>query len=422
MDRPLEGIRVIDMSRIWAGPLGTRFLQDMGAQVIKVQEEARFVRPTTAANPSRTILGPETGGGDLYWMMNEANKLGISLNITTAKGQAIFKHLVGVSDVLLENFRPTVMERLGLDYESLRKVKPDLIMMSLTAMGHTGPERMYAGYGATIDGLSGLAFHTGYPYDDTPVRTGINYADPVTGMQVAAAIILALIHRRRTGMGQYIDISLRETIITQMDELFMEYAMNNRFVPRLGNRKPGFAPHGAYRVRGEDRWLAVAVNGEREWYFFGKVLGREDFLHEQRYATMARRWLNHDALDEEINATTVNHDGFELAERLQAAGVAAMPVVPVTELLESPQLRERGFWQKVTLADGTSYHYMAPAWKLSGTPSFTGDQPPPKYAQHHREVLCDILGMSEEDVAALEEEGVLGNPRALEAVETPAAT
>lgn len=405
MTRPLEGIRIVDLSRIWAGPLGTRFLTDMGAEVIKVQEESRFTRPATSA---RGLLGPHTGGADMYWMMNEANKLGIGLDLTKAQGQEVFRRLIARTDILLENFRPSVMERLGLDYQSLLAVKPDLIMMSLTAMGHTGPERMYAGYGATIDGLAGLAFHTGYPGEETPVRTGINYADPVTGMQVAAALMLALIHRKRTGKGQYIDISLRETIMTQLDELFMEYSMNGRFVPRLGNRKRGFAPHGAYRVRGDDRWVTIAVNSDAEWQALCVVLGRNDLLVDVRFGGMAERWSNHDALDDELNASTGAWDAFELTERLQAAGVAAMPVVSVTELLASPQLRARGFWQRIVLADGTSYHYMAPAWKLSRTPGVTGSRPPPKYAEHNREVLCGILGMSEAEVAALEAEGVLG--------------
>jgi crotonobetainyl-CoA:carnitine CoA-transferase CaiB-like acyl-CoA transferase len=418
MKRPLEGIRIIDMSRIWAGPLGTRFLTDMGAQVIKIQEESRFLR---AATPARSVLGPETGGADMYWMMNEANKLGMSLDISTEKGQAVFKRLVAVSDVVLENFRPSVMERFGLDYDSLRAVKPDLIMMSLTAMGHTGPERMYAAYGATIDGLSGLAFHTGYPGEETPVRTGINYADPVTGMQVAAAVMLALIHRQRTGKGQYIDISLRETIMTQLDELFMEYSMNNRFLTRLGNRKLGFAPQGAYTVLGEDRWITVAVNSDAEWRAFCQVLGRDDFLEDRRYQDMASRWANHDSLDQAINDTTAKQDGFELAERLQAVGVAAMPVVSITELLESPQLQARGFWKRIVLADGAGYHYMTPAWKLSRTPGITGDSPPPRYAQHNRDVLCGILGMSEAEVATLEEEGVLGNTAAQPEESVPAA-
>lgn len=418
MARPLEGIRIVDMSRIWAGPLGTRFLNDMGAEVIKIQEETRFTR---AATPARSLLGPHTGGADMYWMMNEANKLGVGLNLATEMGQDLFRRLIARTDILLENFRPSVMERFGLGYDALLEVKPDLIMMSLTAMGHSGPERMYAGYGATIDGLSGLAFHTGYPGEDTPVRTGINYADPVTGMQVAAALVLALIHRKRTGKGQYIDISLRETIMTQLDELFMEYSMNNRFAPRLGNRDAGFAPQGAYRVRGEDRWIAISVRNDREWYFLGKLLGREDLLQEQQYSNMRLRWLNHDRLDAELNAATAEWDGFELAERLQEGGVAAMPVVSITELLSSPQLQARGFWRRITLADGTEYHYMTPAWKLSRTPGLTGAQPPAKFAEHNQEVFHGILGLSEEEVRALEEEGVLGVTPPL-AEESPAAT
>lgn len=417
---PLEGIRIIDLSRIWAAPLSTKLLADMGAQVIKIQEESRFTprqQRASGAQGGQQAPPPAFGGlppgVNAYWLMNEGNKLGISLDFEHPKGQEVFKRLVAVSDVVVENFRPVVMERIGLDYEGLRKIKPDIIVMSLTAMGHTGPERNYSGFGASIDGLSGVAFHTGYPYEDQPVRSGINYADPVTGMHAAAALLLALYHRQRTGEGQYIDLSLRETVMTQLGELFMEYSFNGRFFPRLGNREPGKGPHGVYRCKDgdpstgtEERWIAIAVNTEDEWRALVRVMGDPAWAHEPRFADMARRWAHHDELDALIGAWTREQDRDTLVERLQAAGVAAAPVHTIPEVLASPHLNARNFWTKLHIPTGEEYHYMNSPWGLEKVPDIARTDPP-KYGEHNRDVLMGLLGYSEEEFALLEAEGVL---------------
>ncbi len=419
MPRLLEGIRILDLSTIWAAPLGTRWLADMGAEVIKVQELPKLTPliqrrlelmrddPKAGGAPGIGALPPMASikGISGYVLQLEANKRSISLDFESPKGRELLKRLVAKSDILVDNHRPVVLERSELDYQHLRKVKPELIMLTVTAMGATGPERNYSGFGATIDGLCGLAFHTGYPGEDTPVRSGINYADPVAGMLVGGALMLALIHRHRTGEGQYIDVSLRE-IATNLGEMFMEYSMNKRFYPRLGNREPGFAPHGVYRTRGEDRWIAIAVNTEAEWQALCGVIGDPTWAHDRRFLDMQSRWHNHDALDALLNARTQAYDAMALAERLQAAGIAATPVLTIPEILRTPQHEARGYWQTVTHPDIGAYHYYGPAWRLPATPAEVRT-PPPLYGEANREVYQGLLGLSDAEYAALLEEKVV---------------
>jgi crotonobetainyl-CoA:carnitine CoA-transferase CaiB-like acyl-CoA transferase len=273
-------------------------------------------------------------------------------------------------------------------------------------MGSEGPERNYSGFGATIDGLGGLAFHTGYEDEDEPVRSGINYADPVTGMHVGAALMVALINRKRTGQGQFVDVSLRETVSTQLGELFMEYSMHDRFFPRLGNNELGLAPHGAYRTSGEDTWITIAINSDDEWRALVRVMGGPDWSQEERFRDMHTRWQNRQELDAFINDWTKNHDAKELADRLQSAGISATPVMKVPEIFDTPQHKARDWWHMMTPAEGPTYHYYGPGWRLSQTPVEIVT-PPPTYGQHNREVYFGLLGLSEEEYAQLVEEKVI---------------
>ncbi len=411
MPRLLEGIRVLDLSSIWAAPLGTRWLADMGAEVIKVQEVPKLtpqmIQRMQAMQQAQAsgARSPAAGGGG-YVQELEGNKRSISLDFETPKGQELLKRLVVMSDVLVDNHRPVVLERSHLDYEDLRQIKPDIIVVRVTAMGASGPERNYSGFGATIDGLSGLAFHTGYPYEDEPMRSGINYADPVVGMHVGGAVMLALVHRQRTGEGQHVDVALRESTTTQLGELFMDYSLNHRFAPRLGNRELGLAPHGAYRTRGEDRWITIAVNSDEEWRALSRVMGGPDWTQEERFRDMHGRWQNHDELDALISDWTQGQDATELAERLQAAGVAATPVLTVPEIFNTPQHQARDWWHMMPQPDGTSYHYYGRGWTLSETPVELLTPPPP-YGQDNRSVYQGLLGLSDAEYAQLVEEKVV---------------
>jgi len=395
----LKGVRVLDLSRVWAGPMSARLLADMGAEVIKVQE----VRPVSQG------AGQGGGGGPLggYPLTYEGNKLLVTLDFETSKGREILERLVAISDVLVENHRPVVLERAGLSFEHLQAINPGLIMVSITYAGHTGPERNYAGFGHGIDGLASMAFHNGYYDEDQPMRSGVAYGDCPTGLHTVGAILAALRHRRRTGEGQYIDVSLREGVLAQMSELFMEYAINRRFFPRLGNRELGLAPVGCYRCQGDDCWITISATNDDQWLALRRVMGEPEWAQEKRFQDMAGRWAHHDALDQHINVWTRDKDAWELAIQLQAAGVAATPAASVMEILNcSPPHLDRRFWEKVSVAGVGAYQIPAAPWHLSKTPA-QRPAAPATYAQHNEDVFLGILGLSREEYKTLQHEGII---------------
>jgi crotonobetainyl-CoA:carnitine CoA-transferase CaiB-like acyl-CoA transferase len=426
----LEGIRVIDLSTIWAAPLGTRWLADMGAEVIKIQETPKLTPAiiqrlrrlqeqkeqeaaaasagggtATAAPPRPAGVTPNQNpvmaekGFTGYVLQTEGNKKAVSLDFEKPRGRELLVRLIEMSDIVVDNHRPVVLERLGMDFEGLTAIKPGIILLKVSAMGQTGPERNYSGFGATIDGLGGLAFHTGYhDVPDQPVRSGINYADPIAGMYVGSALMMALLHRKRTGRGQEIDVGLRETL--PIAEMFMEYSMNGRFFPRIGNREMGRAPHGVYRCAGEDRWVAIAVNTDADWRALCSAMGDPEWTREAAFADMHSRWRNHDELDARITAWTSTQEDLALAERLQAAGVAATPVLTPPEAIKSPHHEARGWWHLMDQEHMGAYHYYGPGWRFPATPASI-QTAPPYYAQHNREVLQGMLGLSEEEYQQL---------------------
>jgi benzylsuccinate CoA-transferase BbsF subunit len=412
--RLLDGIRVIDLSSIWAAPLGTRWLADMGAEVIKIQDVPKLTpqvitrlkrlreiadKPAEAATASplqNPVMAAKGFTG--YVLETEANKLAVSLDFQRPRGRELLLRLIESADILVDNHRPIVLERCGLTFEELRKIKPGLILLKIAAMGQTGPERNYSAFGATIDGLGGLAFHTGYAGEDEPMRSGINYADPIAGIYIGGALMLALLHRHRTGEGQEIDVSLREVI--PIGELFMEYAMNKRFFPRIGDRELGRAPHGVYPAAGDDRWIAIAVNTDEEWRSLCAVMGQPAWVQDARFGDMLSRWQHHDALDRHLSEWTRRHEPMILATELQAAGIAGTPVLTPVEAMKSEQLAARDWWQQIHQDDIGDYLYYGPAWHLPKTPAEVLT-PPAVHAQHNREVFLGMLGLSESEYQQL---------------------
>jgi benzylsuccinate CoA-transferase BbsF subunit len=418
--RLLEGIRVIDLSSIWAAPLGTRWLADMGAEVIKVLDVPELTpqvirrlqrlreqkaedasgkppEPGALASPLQNPVMAEKGFTG-YLLETEAGKKSISLDWGKPAGRDLLVRLIETADILVDNHRPVVLERCGLTFEELEKIRPGIILLKVAAMGQTGPERNYSAFGATIDGLAGLAFHTGYPGSDEPVRSGINYADPIAGMYIGNALMLALIHRHKTGRGQAIDVSLREVI--PLGELFMEYSMNGRFAPRLGNRERGLAPQGVYRCAGEDAWIAIAVRSDDEWRALCKAMGNPAWASEPAFANMHQRWKHHDELDAHLNAWTAAFEPMALARELQAAAVAATPVLTPPQTLKSDHLTETGWWQMLHQPDMGTYHCYGPGWRLPKTPAQVLE-PPAVYGAHNREVYMGLLGLSEAEYQQL---------------------
>jgi crotonobetainyl-CoA:carnitine CoA-transferase CaiB-like acyl-CoA transferase len=391
---PLEGVRVLDFTWQASGPFCTRLLALMGAEVIKVESRAR---PDIHRRP-HPVYGREEVPSYEELL---AHKKSVTLNLKHPEAVELARRLAAVSDVVVENFRPGVMDRLGLGYEALRSVRPDIIMVSCSAAGQTGPERLYAGYAPIFAALGGLGFITGYE-DGPPVELR-NHMDHAVGLVACFATLAALLYRKRTGRGLHVDVSSREVATWFLGEVVLDYTMNGRVGCRRGNRDEAMAPHNVYPCRGEDRWVSIAVGTDAEWEALCRAMGRPDLAQDPRFSDGYLRHKNQEELDEIIAAWTRRHDAWEVAERLQAAGVAAMVSVTAAELVSDPHLKARGAFLDVKGPDGQSRPAVGLPWRFSET-DWQAASWPPELGAHNREVLGGLLGLSEGELARLEAE------------------
>ena len=417
---PLEGIKVLDHGIVYTGTAATTLLADMGAEVIRVESIGRFPAMTRGFQP-RPTPGLEaypgyadSQPGDRPWdrwfqlhAMNR-NKLGITLELSRPQGVEVYKRLVRRGDVIIENFSQGTMERLGLGYQVLREVKPDIIMVSASGLGTEGPYKGYGTFGSNIDAITGMMALRGYPGTDVTMRDpGPVWSDNVAAGMVAFAALTALHYREKTGKGQFIDLSQGENFLPHMGEAVMDYTMNGRIGEAIGNRDTSNAPQGCYRCRGEDRWVTISVTSDREWRAFCDALGNPAWTKDSRFADALGRWTNQDEMDRHIEEWTLEHDRYEVMHVLQAAGVAAGPVLGAADEYEDPHLNERGFFLEVTHREAGTHRYPGMFFRYSKTPA--GIRIPPNCLGEHNEyVFGEILGMSREEITKLEGEHVIG--------------
>ncbi|MDI6858477.1 MAG: CoA transferase [Dehalococcoidia bacterium] len=398
---PLEGIRVVDFTWAWAGPQASLILALMGAEVIKVESRRRLDHSRLRSLVAGPMVGPDSSF--IFNTLN-LNKLSVTLNLSQPRAVEIAKAIVKVSDVVMENMRPGVMDRLGLGYEALRQVKSDIIMLSSSAVGGTGPERSYTGYAPTFAAMGGLAYITGRPGGrPAPLMGSI---DLRVGSTSAFAVLAALHYRKRTGKGQYIDLSSAEAVSALMGDVFLDYSMNRRVPPRMGNRSKFMAPHGCYRSKGENQWVSIAVGSDEEWRALCETIGDKRLKEDERFADCLSRWQNQDALDAVIGEWTSAHDQHEIVETLQKAGVAAMPVYDGPSLVQDEQVKARGTLTPVEHPLMGEKMVVAPMWRLSKTPAEIRRHGP-LLGQDNEYVLGELVGMSKEEIEKLAEEQVV---------------
>ena len=388
----LRGIRVLDFTWIHAGPSATRILSDQGAEVIKVESNNALSVVGGPASATARGLGQRHN-----W---NAGKLSISLNMKTAQGIDIAKRLAAVSDVVAENFSGRVMPSWGLDYESIRAINPSIIMLSMSGFGRTGPWQDRVSYGQTLQAWSGFTELTGFP-DTDPSGPASAYSDAVGGMAGAQAALLALMHRARTGRGQWLDVSQFESLTSLLETLVLDMSVNGyaAISTRTGNRLPygGGAPHGAYRCKGEDRWVAITVFTDEEWRAFVEVMGHPQWADGPRFATAEARERDADALDSLVESWTILHTAEDVMNLLQAVGVAAGVVQTGEDLAHDPQLKERGFFRRVPDHQGVERIVESAPYKLSCTPGSV-TRGAPEFAADMTYVLRELLGMSDDEV------------------------
>ena len=401
---PLQGVRVADFSVHAAGPFAGMTLASLGAEVIKVESSARL----DITRRPHTMYGKPPSS---FEQVN-ANKCSVTLNLKEPRALELALELVRVSDLVLENFRPGVMDRLGLGYPQLREVKPDAIMVSLSSNGQTGPESRYAGYAPMFAALGGLGHLTGYA-DGPPVE--LRHAmDHTGGMMAALAAVAALCAKKpplypplpQWGLGQRADVSVRDIATSFMGPALLDYAMNGREGHRQGNSDDSMAPHGVYRCAGEDAWVSIAVGSEEEWQGLCRALGYPAWAGEPGFGDAYQRWLNRESLDQLLEAWTVQNTPQQVTELLQAEGVAAFPSLAADQLMRDPHLAARDAFPTVEHPEKGTQRAVAPPWQFSHSPSGI-DGWTPDLGEHNIDVFHGLLGLPESEVKALEEARVI---------------
>jgi crotonobetainyl-CoA:carnitine CoA-transferase CaiB-like acyl-CoA transferase len=393
---PLAGVRVLDFTWVVAGPVATRILADHGAEVIKLER-----KPGPPGERQRGLQG------DLH-----RNKLSIAINMAHPRGLEVARRLAAKSDLVIDNFSARVMRGWGMDYDSLAKLKPDIICISMSGFGHVGPRANYVSYGPTLQALSGFTLLMAEENGE-PAGFGYSYADMAAGFTGALAALIALWHRKRTGRGQFVDLSQFEALVSLIGPALLDISVNGRSQspPGYQSQEMAAAPHGVYRCRAlpddNDRWLAISVRTQSEWERFVRAIGSPDWASNPRFRTLFMRLRNRQELDERVESWTLTQNAENAMELLQGAGIAAGLVSNAMDIcVRDPQLRARNFWGTVTLPDGSQTNVTGIPIKMSATPGSIRT-PSPLIGSANDYVLGNLLGYSDAERNQLIAEGAV---------------
>jgi crotonobetainyl-CoA:carnitine CoA-transferase CaiB-like acyl-CoA transferase len=395
MTLPLDGVRVLDLSRALAGPFCSQMLGDMGADVLKIEQ------PGVGDN-ARGWGPPFQGGESSYFLSANRNKRSMALNLRDERGAELLRRLIAQSDVLLENFVPGTLDRLGFDYATCRAIKPDLIYCSISGFGQIGPERERAAYDQIVQGLGGIMSVTG-AVDGPPMRVGIAIADITAGMFAAYAIMVALYHRERTGAGQMIDTSLLDGQLATLTYQAGRYFATGESPSTSGNQHPTIVPYGVYRCA--DAYFNLAVGTEDLWRRFCAAIGRDDLYADPRFATNRERLRHRDELNALLEPLFAARSIAEIEGPLSAAGVPCGAVRDLHAVFSDPQVAALGLVQQLDHPTAGPISVVGPPYRFSATPGAVR-LPPPLLGQHTDEVL-NQLGYSAEAISALREAHVI---------------
>jgi len=400
---PLRGLRVVNLGWVWAGPVVGQTLAFLGAEVLKVESRSRV--DTTRKMPAFHQNKPDPDrslSNHALWAGNGS----VSLNFKQPEALELLKQLIACSDVVVENFSPGVMERLGLSYPELCRVKQDIILLSLSSAGLNGPMKNLRTYGTTLTALTGLDSLTGYK-GEMPAPVENAYTDPYTGILGGFAVLGALRHRNRTGEGQHIDFSQHEAVMQLTGPAYMDYVFNGRIGGTKGNTHPlnGAAPHGVFPCRGKDRWISIAISDDAHWRDLVKELESPESLSGEEFATLSQRLARIDELHERLGACTKPLDARELTDKLQARGVCAAPVLNVGDLLHDEHLRARNTFIEVEHPLGFKETIYGAYVKTSRAQPVV--RPGGAIGQDNSYVFKEILGLSEQRYADLIERQVI---------------
>lgn len=403
---PLEGIRVLDFCQMWAGPHATEWLSVMGAETIKVETQSRidYMR-TVGAPPGLAGTGPNVGSAfaTLNW-----GKKSISLNMKSPRAQALAKKLIGICDVVAENFGGGVLDRWGLSYAEMKKIKPDIIYYAGSGYGRTGPFTERPAYAEIVDAFDGATFVNGYPGGEPSVVGVSPWTDGAQAIHGSFAMLTAIYHHMQTGEGQYIDAAMIEGSANFLGELVMGNIINGNAGERTGNQDAIMAPHGSYpckKTKDEDEWVAIAVADQKEWLSLCKLMGNPSWTKNEKFSDELSRWKNQEGLDKYLGQWTRQYGGYELTDMLQKAGIAASPSFSTKQLTHDKHLEEREFFIR-------TQHAVLGNVLLTGLPFKFSDTPKGNYhvapllGEHNDYVFGQLLGLSKEEMKQLADEQV----------------
>ena len=403
---PLAGYRVLDFGWVLAGAIPGMVLADMGAEVIKIETRQRL----DYMRQGRPIIGTERDP-EQHPMFHNVNrgKLSVTLNTNHPEAVDLARRLAAHCDIVIENFSPGVMERLGLSYTDLKAVRDDIVMVSVSSNGQTGPLRDLRAYAPSIGAMAGLDSTLGYE-GERPLGLKHAYADIAGALHAVFAIVSALYRRRRTGLGQYIDLSMLKATAATLGAGLMEYEATGRVLGPMGNYDPTMAPYGNYPCQGQtpedQRWVSIAVANDDEWRGLVEAMGSPAWAADERFASRYWRHQHRHELDTLMAEWTSGRDAWEITGLLQSRGVAAMPVMDAEERLYDRHNRERGLYQEIehpALGVEPIFNLM---WNLDKTPPSIRSHAP-TLGQHNRQILCDMLGLSEPELSDLEERQIV---------------
>ena len=408
---PLDGFVVVDMSEVWAGPMAASMLGDLGATVIKLES---FPRPSLTRLTGQAIGysgndpdAPRPWDRSALHNMANRNKLGITLNLKDERGMALFKRLMGKADAVLTSFTAGTSVRLGVDYQSIVKMNPDIVMLGMSGWGEEGPYQGYAALGSALDGFTGHHAMRGYADTDDSTTPLIQHTDATAAVTAVYAILAALHFRQRSGKGQWIDMSQVETFLHHLGGPFMDYAMNGRDPQKWGNRHPRHAPYGCYPSKGEDQWIVINVTSEEEWRGLCVATGNKGWLRDSRFVDEGSRRENADELDGLIGEWTQGQDKMEAMRLLQAAGVPALAVLDDEDLYGDRHLAARGFFQRMEHPAAGVHRYPGFLWDLTVVKQ-RPPRPPNGLGEHNGLVYREVLGLRVGEIESLRAAGVIG--------------
>lgn len=420
---PLEGIRILDLTVVWAGPYATQIFADWGAEIIRVESIKHFPSTTRGMvmKPTKAMVSqigslsayPERDPGERPWNRvasfnaHARNKKSMTVDMTQPEGQDVFDALLRISDVVIENNVPVSMERVNINWERVSAVNPRIVMLRVPAFGLDGPYKNYRTFGSHMAGVVGHYSVMGYPGESADMTGNTLTADAAGGAGGALALAAGIRYRNKMGKGLFIEISTAENFATYLGDYILDYTMNGRLPELEGNRDKVFAPQGVYPCQGEDRWIAVSVTSDDEWQALCRVMERPELAQDARYATLDDRRAAQDDLDAEIMAWTVLQDAQAAMHSLQEAGVPTGVVMNEVDAFSDPHLDELGFWERLEAEEVGSHLYTSTLWTAARTPR-KHKWGPPRLGEDNQYVYKELLNFSDEEYQRFEQQGHIG--------------